>query len=62
MESKLLKKQPKKDREIGVFNLERELIATFKGYFYLESLLGKHVSVCKKEPKKITGDVYYMYL
>ena len=60
--SKFVRKRKEVDREVGCYNLERVLIATFKSKFYLNAFVGKNVMVLKKHPKSIKGDFYYKYL
>ena len=60
--SKYVKIRADKDREIGCFNLNNELIANFKGLFYLRALLGRGVSVLENEPKNMKSDIYFKYL
>jgi len=60
--SKYIKLRTDKDREIGCFNLNNDLIATFKGIFYLRALLGRDVNVLENEPKNMKVDIYFKYL
>lgn len=60
--SKFLRKRKETDREIGCYNLERELIATFKSKFHLMAFVQKGVTILNKHPKNVYGDFYYKYL
>lgn len=59
--SKFVKRNISKDRKISCYNLNNELISTFKGIYYLKAFLGYIPSIYKEQPKHIKGEVYYLY-
>ena len=62
LNSKFIKKRSDEDRNIGCYNLNGELIAMFKGEFYLKALLGKSsVCILEKHSKSPNKDIYFVY-
>lgn len=60
--SEFVRKRKETDREIGCYNLERELIATFKSKFHLMAFVKKGITILDKHPKSVYNDLYYKYL
>jgi hypothetical protein len=59
--SKFIKLKDTDDRKINCYNLDDELVATFKGLFHAKAFIGKNISVNKVKPEYPRGELYFIW-